>query len=36
MASKVFEAIQHFEHKHGEKAAAWAMAAIVVYLFIAG
>jgi hypothetical protein len=35
MASKVFEAVQHFEHKYGEKAAAWAIAAIVVYLVIA-
>jgi hypothetical protein len=35
MATKVFEAVQHFEHKYGEKAAAWAIVAIVAYLFIA-
>ena len=34
MASRVFEAVQHFEHKYGEKTAAWAIAAIVVYLII--
>jgi len=35
MAAKVFEAVQHFEHKYGERAAAWAIAAMVVYLIIA-
>ena len=35
MASKVFEAVQHFEHKYGEKAAALAVVAIIVYLVIA-
>jgi hypothetical protein len=35
MASKVFEAVQQFEHKYGEKAAAYAIVAMVVYLFIA-
>jgi hypothetical protein len=31
----IIEKIQHFESKYGEKAAAWAIAAIVVYLIIA-
>jgi hypothetical protein len=31
----IIEKIQHFEHKYGEKAAAWAIAAIVLYLIIA-
>ena len=35
MATKIFEAVQYFEHKYGEKAAAWAIVAIVVYLIIA-
>jgi hypothetical protein len=35
MATKVFEAVQEFEHKYGEKLAAWAIAAMVVYLVIA-
>jgi uncharacterized membrane protein YkvA (DUF1232 family) len=35
MATKVFEAVQHFEHKYGEKTAAWAIVAMVVYLVIA-
>ena len=35
MATKIFEAVQEFEHKYGEKAAAWAIVAIVVYLIIA-
>jgi hypothetical protein len=35
MAIKVFKAVQHFESKYGEKAAAWAIAAMVVYLVIA-
>jgi len=35
MATKVFEAVQRFEHQYGEQAAAWAIAAIVVYLVIA-
>jgi hypothetical protein len=35
MASKVFEAVQHFEHKYGEKTAAWAIVAMVTYLIIA-
>jgi hypothetical protein len=34
MATKVFEAVQHFEHKYGEKAAAIAIVAMVAYLFI--
>jgi hypothetical protein len=35
MASKVFEVVYNFEHKYGEKAAAWAIVAMVAYLFIA-
>ena len=35
MANKVFNAVQNFENKYGEKAAAWAIAAMVVYLVIA-
>ena len=35
MATKIFDAVQHFEHKYGEQAAAWAIAAMVVYLVIA-
>ena len=35
MATKIFDAVQHFEHKYGEKAAAWAIVAMVVYLIIA-
>jgi hypothetical protein len=35
MATKIFEAVQDFEHKYGEKAAAWAVVAMVVYLVIA-
>jgi hypothetical protein len=35
MAAKVFEAVQHFEHKYGEKIAAGAIIAMVVYLIIA-
>ena len=35
MASKVFDVVQEFEHKYGEKAAAWAIVAMVVYLVIA-
>jgi hypothetical protein len=35
MATKVLEAVQNFEHKYGEKAAAWAIAAMVIYLIIA-
>jgi len=34
MASKVFKAVQNFEHKYGEKAAVLAIVAIVVYLAI--
>jgi hypothetical protein len=34
MATKVFEAVQNFEHKYGEKAAAIAIVAIIAYLFI--
>jgi hypothetical protein len=34
MATKVFEAVQNFEHKYGEKAAAIAIVAMVAYLFI--
>jgi len=35
MASKVFDAVQNFEHKYGEKAAAVAIVAMIVYLVIA-
>jgi len=35
MATKILDAVQHFEHKYGERAAAWAIAAMVVYLVIA-
>jgi hypothetical protein len=35
MATKIFDAVQEFEHKYGEKVAAWAIVAIVVYLVIA-
>jgi hypothetical protein len=35
MANKVFEAVQNFEHKYGEKTAALAIVAMVVYLVIA-
>jgi hypothetical protein len=35
MATKIFEAVQNFEHKYGEKTAALAIAAMVVYLIIA-
>jgi hypothetical protein len=35
MATKILDAVQHFEHKYGEQAAAWAIAAMVVYLVIA-
>jgi len=35
MATKVFEAVQNFEHKYGQKVAAWAIVAIVTYLVIA-
>jgi hypothetical protein len=31
----IIEKIQHFETKYGEKAAAWAIVAIVTYLIIA-
>jgi hypothetical protein len=31
----IIERIQHFEHKYGEKVAAWAIVAMVVYLIIA-
>jgi hypothetical protein len=31
----IIEKIQDFESKYGEKAAAWAIAAMVVYLVIA-
>ena len=31
----IIERVQKFEHKYGEKAAAWAIAAMVVYLVIA-
>jgi hypothetical protein len=31
----IIEKIQYFETKYGEKCAAWAIAAIVAYLFIA-
>jgi hypothetical protein len=35
MATKIFDAVQHFEQKYGEKTAAWAIVAIVTYLVIA-
>jgi hypothetical protein len=35
MATKIFEAVQDFESKYGERAAAWAIAAMVIYLVIA-
>jgi hypothetical protein len=35
MATKVFEAVQRFEHQYGEKAAVWAIVAMVAYLVIA-
>jgi len=31
----IIEKIQHFETKYGEKAAAWAIVAMVAYLVIA-
>ena len=31
----IIERVQHFEHKYGERAAAWAIVAMVVYLVIA-
>jgi hypothetical protein len=31
----IIEKIQHFETKYGEKTAAWAIVAMVVYLIIA-
>ena len=31
----IIERVQNFEHKYGEKAAAWAIVAMVVYLVIA-
>ena len=35
MATKIFDVVQEFEQKYGEKAAAWAIVAMVVYLVIA-
>jgi len=35
MANKVLEAVQHFENKYGEKTAACAIVAMIVYLVIA-
>jgi hypothetical protein len=35
MASKVFDAVQNFEHKYGERVAAFTIVAIVTYLVIA-
>jgi len=35
MATKVFDAVQNFEHKYGEQVAGWAIIAMVVYLVIA-
>jgi hypothetical protein len=35
MAAKIFETVQDFEHKYGERVAAWAIAAIITYLVIA-
>jgi hypothetical protein len=34
MASEIVEAVTAFEAKYGEKVAAWAIVAIVAYLFI--
>jgi len=31
----IIKQLQHYEHKHGEKMAAWAIIAIIVYLVIA-
>jgi len=31
----IIERVQNFEHKHGEKTAAFAIVAIIVYLIIA-
>jgi hypothetical protein len=31
----IIERVQYFEHKYGEKTAAWAIIAMVVYLVIA-
>ena len=30
----IIKQLQHYEHKHSEKIAAWAIVAIVVYLVI--
>jgi hypothetical protein len=35
MVTKIFDTVQEFEHKYGERAAAWAIVAMVVYLVIA-
>jgi hypothetical protein len=35
MASKVFDAVQNFEHKYGERTAGWAILLMIVYLAIA-
>jgi len=35
MSTKVFEAVQEFEQKHGPQIAAWAVVAMIVYLVIA-
>jgi hypothetical protein len=35
MATKVFKAVQDLEHKYGEKTAALAIVAMVIYLVIA-
>jgi hypothetical protein len=35
MATKVLEALQEFEHKYGERTAALAVVAMVIYLVIA-
>jgi len=31
----IIERLQHYEHKHGEKIAGFAIVAIVVYLIVA-
>jgi len=31
----IIKRLQHYEHKYGEKAAAWAIVAMVAYLVIA-
>ena len=35
MVTKIFDTVQKFETKYGEKAAAWAIVLMIVYLVIA-